>query len=1319
MTVKRALAVAIRQISLGFAISSLIVGPVMAAPTGGSHSHGSDVTVSLGSDTVVNQTIENATINWSSFNVTNGESVQFCYGVCGSSSNTNYTTLNLIGGNSVSDIDGAITSNGQVFFSNPNGIVFGANAEVNVGGLIATTANISVNNNTATLTGVANSTSEIESNGTINSSGMIAFIAPNIDVQGGTLTAGNGSEIHFNNATNGTITLSNGISFNLADTAAFIDDQQGVNNAATLISDGGLIVLDSDALNSVYSGAINNTGIINVNSLTGTDGDIQLIATAANGVIANSGDLQAGGATLNADIVNLTGSNDLDNLNNLILEDVNQVNSSVTSLAFSNLQVNGDTTWNANTDLAFDTNTDLQAFEDSTSSLSFDSNNNDLTLGSIEFFLANNEAALAVSFQEVDTLTLQGSISTGGQDFDADTGVNSIVVTNPLTIETSGGDIRLEDITADPADNVSMNIYSHSADGLSGSDIHMQSISGVSSLVVQADDAINLNGNLDLDGNLEFTAAQTVIQSDLTVAAEGLIEVSGTIEGNGAANDLTLDTSGAIELSGIGASQGLGAIAVIAESTTSTPYIDFGGNVNAETLDVSDAAQVQVNQDTTFTLTGNSIANCNGTTCSFDSVGSELTGSGQINIVASGNVNLGSVDAANISVSNASGNLYLQGDINTFGTQGIDLSNAGTTILTQRVEMDAGDTGSVLLDDNIQGNFNLEVTVDQGNVDLGSQSSVSPLAGLTVIDEDESLGTTMIGSQLLVNGNIELANLGAITLSDSTNITSNNGSVNLQGSQVTGTSNDLTINATNGTNGRVQLGDLNVNSLTTVTGVDTQLNGDVVANQLLFGAANALTLVGDSSLTGNLDLGVLATNEVDINGNYQLNIDSVGNDLELFGIGDSDRISGIAVTNVNNLTLNQQLYTQGPGGISLAGNNYSMLADMTFDTSNYNSDIDLSQIDVNGPFTLTLNAGNGKVSVGDVGQTNQLVSLKLEDASTLELGGSINTQDVGFDVSFVQAVEIIDDTVIDTSLAAGAINFGDASIDGTYDLTLNSGAGAITLGEVGQNIALQTLTITTETDLVVDNDIAAVGDINITANSLTMETTGTSVGIVSTGEDVIVSTLADINMGSKGQIYGFQDVSLTSIEGAKGVALGVVTAEQGDATIIAEVGAITNAVDDFVSVTDTSVNVTAQNVTLTAATEIGTGIKSPIVIDAPATGTINLTFTADQAYIVNLGDSNVVSESAGVIYDSMSQGLFATTQSVVLADTYSDLPSPMELITATEASGPMYAVTQAGYVLPVNVDIQGGVLSSLIPEVPGLFQDKQGWSLKYAIASVE
>jgi filamentous hemagglutinin family protein len=63
------------------------------------------------------------------FSIANGETVQF--------DTNNY--LNLVRGASKSEINGALNGTGNIYLINPNGILFGATAQVNVGNLVAST----------------------------------------------------------------------------------------------------------------------------------------------------------------------------------------------------------------------------------------------------------------------------------------------------------------------------------------------------------------------------------------------------------------------------------------------------------------------------------------------------------------------------------------------------------------------------------------------------------------------------------------------------------------------------------------------------------------------------------------------------------------------------------------------------------------------------------------------------------------------------------------------------------------------------------------------------------------------------------------------------------------------------------------------------------------------------------------------------------------------------------------------------------------------------------------------------------------------------
>ncbi len=85
----------------------------------------------------VNQTSQNAAINWQTFNIGADQAVVF------SQPNASAVALNRVVGSDPSAIFGRLSANGQVFLVNPNGVLFGKGAQVNVGGLVASTLDIS------------------------------------------------------------------------------------------------------------------------------------------------------------------------------------------------------------------------------------------------------------------------------------------------------------------------------------------------------------------------------------------------------------------------------------------------------------------------------------------------------------------------------------------------------------------------------------------------------------------------------------------------------------------------------------------------------------------------------------------------------------------------------------------------------------------------------------------------------------------------------------------------------------------------------------------------------------------------------------------------------------------------------------------------------------------------------------------------------------------------------------------------------------------------------------------------------------------------
>ena len=158
-----------------------------AAPLGGTVASGSATIVATNaSTTTITQTSDRAAIDWTSFNLTATETANFVV------PNSTSATLNRITGGGVSTISGTVSSNGFVYFVNPNGMVFDASSRVSANGFIASTANIS-NYDFITQREVGSSfgAGSLLLNGTITAP-TISATAATISV-GGSLTAQGGT----------------------------------------------------------------------------------------------------------------------------------------------------------------------------------------------------------------------------------------------------------------------------------------------------------------------------------------------------------------------------------------------------------------------------------------------------------------------------------------------------------------------------------------------------------------------------------------------------------------------------------------------------------------------------------------------------------------------------------------------------------------------------------------------------------------------------------------------------------------------------------------------------------------------------------------------------------------------------------------------------------------------------------------------------------------------------------------------------------------------------------------------------------------------
>ena len=256
-----------------------------AAPTGGHISAGDASIAQHGKITNIQQNSQKAAINWQSFGIKADETVNF------KQPNAQAVILNRVIGNEKSVIDGAMNANGKVFISNPNGMIIGKNAQINVGALLATTAKIKDQDFMNGLFKFDQATGDITQLGDIKvpTGGVVALIAP-IVANKGNITAPQG-KVLLASAEQFSITLPDNGQF------AYTLDRgtlQGlVDNGGAILADGGHVILTAKGTDAVKKSLIKHTGKIEANTVQNKNGVIELLGDLDNTRLEASGSLKA------------------------------------------------------------------------------------------------------------------------------------------------------------------------------------------------------------------------------------------------------------------------------------------------------------------------------------------------------------------------------------------------------------------------------------------------------------------------------------------------------------------------------------------------------------------------------------------------------------------------------------------------------------------------------------------------------------------------------------------------------------------------------------------------------------------------------------------------------------------------------------------------------------------------------------------------------------------------------------------------------------------------------------------------------------------
>jgi filamentous hemagglutinin family protein len=255
-------------------------------PTGAQVVSGSGSITQSGNTTDIRQSSPNLAIDWLSFNLGSQATVDFIQ------PSASAVAVNRILGNDGSDILGHIDANGQVWLINPNGIVFGQGAVVNVGGLVASTlaaGDSSSSGGSQSFAGAG--TGGVLNQGTISAAqgGYVALLGNQV-VNQGTVTARLGT-VALGAGSAATLTFAGNALVKMQVDRSTLDNLAA--NGGLIQADGGQVIMSAGAENALLASVVNNTGVIEARTVENHAGTITLLGGMTAGTVNVGGTLDA------------------------------------------------------------------------------------------------------------------------------------------------------------------------------------------------------------------------------------------------------------------------------------------------------------------------------------------------------------------------------------------------------------------------------------------------------------------------------------------------------------------------------------------------------------------------------------------------------------------------------------------------------------------------------------------------------------------------------------------------------------------------------------------------------------------------------------------------------------------------------------------------------------------------------------------------------------------------------------------------------------------------------------------------------------------
>lgn len=1271
---------------------------------------GAGTVATSGLTTTINQGSQNLAIDWTSLSTRASEALVF------NQPNASAIALNRITGTSPSELLGSLTANGQVFILNPNGVLFGAGSQVNVGGLVASTLSMSnadfmAGNHVFSNNGSSRS---VVNQGTLTAAqgGYLALLAPEVRNEG-VMTASLGTAL---------LAAGNKVTLNLDNGSllGYSIDQGAINalaeNKQLVKADGGQVLLGAKALDSLTSAAVNNTGIIEAKTLQNKSGRIMLMGDMEHGTVNVAGTLDASapmGSGANASVGGDGG---------FIETSAAHVNVA-DSARITTRAASGKTgQWLVD---PFDFVVAAAGGNITGAALGAQLDNNNVTLNTTSGNSGTNgdlSVNDAVAWSAANTLTLIGErdvnvnanltylgSGTSGVTVQAVRDINVATNTGITSTGTGALPVVFGGATLGTAAGGNINMASGSSIASNGGDVTFKAnairLSGASVAAAGGNIAMTASG-ANAGHSLEI-ANDGSTQSNVTTSGAGTIALGGNLTSGGAS--ATGGSAGGVVISNSNVTAGNGAITVTGDAGWTSGVAQVSSGVRLDSL-------AKVRGAGAITITGRVGSNSlYGSTGVELGTGSEVSSTGG-NIAVTGTL-------VNNSILGGTG-VLVRGKVQSGASSGITITGSATVGGASGTGVRI-DTGANL----IAGTLGLTIVGTASSsttatnvigvaMDNGSINSTGAVAITGIMDASSGSGQ---GALVLNYGSIN-ANGANITLRGSgvpapapssskdvkiagTSVTSTSGVIQLLGDRV-----EIQSSVNAGAAGRVVIAPTNTNREITVGGSDETMALNVSASEINNITAGELQ-IGSATNTGGITIGN--------SGGPIAPAPSPLPFINLVTARDISQLSGssLQVSRLNAQGRSVSLQNSGNAFDAISGSASSGAFSVT---SGKAGPMAVGSISATG--NVTLNAANGSITDGN-GATNNIT------ATTLNASAQ-NGITLGTNVTGLQTLA--------TTGAAGDIGITAANALNTSNVSVSTDAGSA-----------QTVNLTSAAGITVDtafgnaqdnlNLTATGGNLNVnaalTANKLTLSTAGTSAqtaAITASGLELLGSGSHTLNHAGNAVTTIAGNTGSVSYSQAGALTIGTVNTAglaSTDKVLVRTTGAasdltVANAVSAGSTASDALVLAAGRNFINSSgsATPLSTGSGGRYLVysTAPAANSLgnmvspgnafNRTFTANaptDASMTSIAGNrlvysmqptlNISGDSKTKVYGGNDPLLtYTVTSGLVAGDTAaSALGGALSAPTGAATTAPSYAITQGTLASGIGyaINYTGGTLT--------------------------